>query len=117
MRFPASARATSAGPDGAITFALVLDPGLLGFQGHFPGNPILPGVVQVDWAIHFGLEAFGALGPFQGVEHLKFMEVIRPGEDLTLTLALDAARENLKFSYQGGGVRKASGILRFRGDA
>jgi len=117
MRFPRSARAEPAGPDGSVTFALDLDPGLLGFQGHFPGNPILPGVVQVDWAVHFGTEAFGPLGAFRGVEHLKFTEIIRPGEALTLTLALDAARETLRFSLQGGAGRKAAGVLRFQGNA
>ncbi len=65
-------------------FVLELAPEELCFQGHFPDNPILPGVVQVDWAIRFGQEAFGPLGDFQGMLNLKFMDLIRPGERLEL---------------------------------
>ncbi|BDU71452.1 ApeI family dehydratase [Mesoterricola silvestris] len=116
MRFPASARVAPAGPEGSAAFALELDPELLGFQGHFPGNPILPGVVQVDWAIHFAEAAFGPLGAFRGLEHLKFTDIVRPGQALTLTLALDPARESLRFAFQDGDTRKACGIIHFQGN-
>ena len=36
------------------TFTLAIGADLIAFRGHFPGNPVLPGVVQVDWAIRFG---------------------------------------------------------------
>ena len=61
------------------TFTLAMDPDLTAFQGHFPGHPVLPGVVQVDWAVRFGSEAFGPLGRFRAIEHLKFQDPIRPG--------------------------------------
>jgi len=94
-------------------FRLGLDPGLLAFQGHFPGDPILPGVIQVDWAIRLGREAFGALGPFGGVARLKFLAPVRPGEDLELSLSLDPGRERMDFRYHVAAVLKSSGTVVF----
>ena len=94
-------------------FTLSLDPELLAFQGHFPGNPILPGVVQVDWAIRLGNRVFSGLGPFQAITHLKFLDIIRPLEVLELSLVLDPDRRKLRFHYSGAAGRKASGIIVF----
>jgi hypothetical protein len=107
----------------ALTLALTLalDPDLLAFQGHFPGDPILPGVVQVDWAIRFGTEAFGPLGRFCGLDQVKFLGLIRPGERVELQLgwAPDPVAEGapgggmLRFKYLVEGVVRSTGAARF----
>ncbi|MCE1229699.1 MAG: thioester dehydrase [Firmicutes bacterium] len=98
--------------DGPETrFDLRLDADHLAFEGHFPGNPILPGVIQVDWAIRLGEEAFGPLGRFQGLQNLKFMDLARPGEELSLFLTFDGAK--LTFRYEGQEKRKSSGVVLF----
>jgi 3-hydroxymyristoyl/3-hydroxydecanoyl-(acyl carrier protein) dehydratase len=94
---------------GEAVYALALAAGLEAFHGHFPGDPVLPGVVQVDWAARLGAEAFGALGAFRGVDQLKFLAPIRPLEPLELTLTLHVGR--LGFRYQSGPVLKASGFI------
>ena len=94
-------------------FTLAMDADLTAFQGHFPGNPILPGVVQVDWAVRFGTEAFGDLGRFQGIEHLKFQDLVRPGETLELHLGYDPGLGRLRFRYLAGAVKKSSGAVLF----
>jgi 3-hydroxymyristoyl/3-hydroxydecanoyl-(acyl carrier protein) dehydratase len=94
-------------------FTLVMDAELTAFQGHFPDNPILPGVVQVDWAVRFGTEAFGDLGRFQGIEHLKFQDLVRPGETLELHLGYDPGLGRLRFRYLAGAVKKSSGAILF----
>ena len=42
-------------------------PALIYFDGHFDDAPILPGVVQIDWAIELGRGLFGFTGGF--VQH------------------------------------------------
>ena len=54
------------------------------FAGHFPGNPILPGVVLLDEALHaievdLGLD----LRQWQ-IAAAKFLGVVRPGDTLTI---------------------------------
>lgn len=97
-------------------FTLAVDAGLVGFQGHFPGHPVLPGVIQVDWAARFGREAFGHLGAFRGLAQVKFHRTIGPGGNVDLHLAWDPARGQLRFACQGDGEVLSSGVMRFGPD-
>lgn len=61
------------------------------FQGHFPGNPIMPGVLIVEalaqTACVAGLlleENKGKLGVFTGIDSLKFRRQVLPGDTLRL---------------------------------
>ena len=93
-------------------FVLTLEPDHPAFRGHFPGYPILPGVIQVDWAIRLGAEAFGHLGEFLGLSDLKFVAPILPGERIELLLQREAG--GLSFRYRSGEDRKSSGRILFR---
>ena len=68
-------------------FELTAPSNLLYFDGHFPGQPILPGVVQLDWVIRLGQECFDLPAGFRAVHGLKFRRVIPP--DMPFTLELD----------------------------
>ena len=97
-------------------FTLAIGPELPAFQGHFPGDPVVPGVVLVDWAIRLGQEAFGPLGPFAGLDQVKFLEPLRPGCEVELIVALDRSGggSRLRFQYRGEAGRKASGTVLFQ---
>lgn len=62
------------------------DADLLWFQGHFPGQPILPGVAQLDWVIHYATTLLAPGKQFSSVENIKFQQPILPGSTLQLTL-------------------------------
>jgi 3-hydroxymyristoyl/3-hydroxydecanoyl-(acyl carrier protein) dehydratase len=83
------------------------------FSGHFPAQPILPGVVQLDWAIRLGEAAFGVLGAFQSVEHLKFQATIEPLESMELKLSWDGQARQLDFAFAGPKGRASSGLVQF----
>jgi 3-hydroxymyristoyl/3-hydroxydecanoyl-(acyl carrier protein) dehydratase len=83
------------------------------YDGHFPDHPILPGVLQIDWAIRLGVRTFGNLGTFKGMEHLKFQSGITPGEAIEIQLTWDAAKGELGFAYTGPSGPKSSGIACF----
>jgi 3-hydroxymyristoyl/3-hydroxydecanoyl-(acyl carrier protein) dehydratase len=81
------------------------------FPGHFPGRPILPGVLQVHWAIAQARAVAWALGEFQTLEQLKFNALIEPGAELELRLCWGDGV--LRFSYTQGTTRCSAGRVRF----
>ncbi|MCI3947536.1 AMP-binding enzyme family protein [Pseudomonas syringae] len=78
---------------------LMVPPDLAFFSGHFPKAPVLPGVVQVQWAISLGQRLLDLPADFAGMEVLKFQQLVRPGDRLNLTLRFDAARSKLHFAF------------------
>jgi 3-hydroxyacyl-[acyl-carrier-protein] dehydratase len=66
------------------------------FQGHFPGLPVMPGVMQVEalaqtMAVYVAQQAgFGdRLGLFAGIDELRFKRVVQPGDRLTLEVTME----------------------------
>jgi acyl-coenzyme A synthetase/AMP-(fatty) acid ligase len=97
-----------------LHYELRVPPTLTHFAGHFPGLPILPGVVQLDWAIRLAAEHVTGVREVASVERLKFTAPVTPGAVLKLTLAHDTARRRVQFAYQLGERDCASGIVVYR---
>ncbi|MGL5815707.1 MAG: 3-hydroxyacyl-ACP dehydratase FabZ family protein [Aeromonas sp.] len=95
-----------------LVLRLRLDPGLPWFSGHFPGAPLLPGVVQVHWAMHYGRQLPGLVGEFGGMSQLKFQRPLRPGQECELHLNWLADKGQLLFSYRLGDETASSGRVR-----
>lgn len=79
--------------------------------GHFPGNPIFPGVLQLEALAQAGAIAVLAdprfadkLPLFGGVEDVRFRRVVRPGD--VLELAVDIER----LSGRGGWGRGIASV-------
>ncbi len=106
--YPQALEALPSVPGG---YSLRVEPGHPAFAGHFPGQPILSGLIQVDWAARLGQETFGPLGRFQGLEHLKFQAPILPDEPLELRLEWAPEAGHLRFRYRGNHGPKSGGTL------
>lgn len=81
------------------------------FDGHFPGWPILPGVVHIGWAVHFATLAFALTTPAQSLRRIKFKRPILPEARLTLRLRRHA--DQVTYDYLAGGASVSSGVLHF----
>jgi 3-hydroxyacyl-[acyl-carrier-protein] dehydratase len=76
--------------------------------GHFPGNPIVPGVLVLAEVVAAARSIYGDL-QLQAIEHVKFLAPLRPGEKASL--AFDLADQRLDFTLERDGVVIARGIL------
>jgi len=72
------------------------------FQGHFPGNPIMPGVLQVEALAQVGAvsvlsmeENKGKLAVFTGIDGLRFKRQVVPGDTLRLEVEIISMRRNI----------------------
>jgi acyl-coenzyme A synthetase/AMP-(fatty) acid ligase len=97
--------------DGQWRLELEVPLDLAHFTGHFPQTPVLPGVVQIDWALAIAQELMALPPRFAGMEVLKFQQLARPGDRLQLTLRFDAERGKLYFAYQNGDKACSSGRI------
>lgn len=71
------------------------------FAGHFPGEPVMPGVLQIEALaqvscilvfLSYPEESAGKRPAFAGIEEVRFRRPVRPGQVLTLTGELDKYR-------------------------
>ena len=72
------------------------------FQGHFPGNPIMPGVLIVEALAQVGAvsvlsmeENKGKLAMFTGIEGAKFRRQVVPGDTLRLEVEMVSMRRGM----------------------
>ena len=69
------------------------------FPGHFPGRPIMPGVIMVEALAQAGAVAVlseeanrGKLVLFAGIDDVRFKRIVEPGDELTLTCEIETVR-------------------------
>ncbi len=80
------------------------------FAGHFPGRPIVPGVVLLDRAIAFAGQLRGAADGAWQIGNAKFFSPAGPGE--VLTFALDQRPDGaIAFTVRAGERAVATGSL------
>jgi len=83
------------------------------FQGHFPGEPVMPGVLIIEALAQVGAMAVlsqeqhrNKLVLFAGIDNFRFKQVVRPGDRLDLSVVLTKVR---------GGFGKGAGKARVDG--
>lgn len=84
---------------GHLDAGLFVAPDLAGFAGHFPDFPILPGVIQLDWAVHYAREFLLIEEPVLRVERLKYTCPIVPNSQLQLSLCYDSRKGAVDFRF------------------
>lgn len=82
------------------------------YAGHFPGRPILPGVVLLDTALHALAMQQGLPTAMGQVKSAKFLRPVQPGEALVLH-ASETAAGGFRFDIRCGERSVASGAIEF----
>jgi len=81
--------------------------------GHFPGHPVIPGVVMLGEVMHVIRQATGRNIEFVGMPSAKFLSPLNPGEPLTVRLD-QQADDTMEFTCTTGSRLIMSGCLRYR---
>lgn len=79
--------------DQGYACAFIFPPSFPGFDGHFPGNPVLPGVIQVLLGEMSSLEILNKEFSNEqlilaSVTRCKFLRPIKPDEEITLNFSI-----------------------------
>ena len=84
------------------------------FQGHFPGHPIMPGVLQLEAIAQVAgilmlkqAESANRLAYFMSAENVKWRKPVRPGDVLLIEVELTKSR---------GKIGKAKGVCKVKGE-
>jgi len=93
------------------------------FAGHFPGRPVMPGVLIVEAMAQTGAVAVlaeeenrGKIAFFAGIDDCRFKRVVEPGDTLVLTCEIDQVRGPIgrgKATAHVGDQLAARGTLTF----
>lgn len=84
------------------------------FRGHFPEIPVLPGIVQLHWAVQLAKEHFDLKGEPFDIQRLKFKSVACPPLVMELLLTRKSVTD-VHFAYSGPGRQYSEGRLKFPG--
>lgn len=95
----------------SVLTTLRIDAGHPALAGHFPGAPVLPGVVLLDEALQALEEADGGGAQRWTVGAAKFLKAVQPGETLTLECE-PLPNGSMRFAVSSAGRPVAHGVLR-----
>ncbi len=99
-----------------VELTLFLPADLFQFKGHFPGQPILPGIAQVDWAARYSEKYIGHFGSYSKLGQLKFSKLIEAEQTVTLKLRHVKNKRRIHFSYEVDKEVCSSGFLELAGE-
>jgi 3-hydroxyacyl-[acyl-carrier-protein] dehydratase len=87
--------------------------------GHFPGRPVMPGVLIVEAMAQTGAVAVlsheenrGKLALFAGIDNVRFKRIVEPGDELELSCELERVRGPIG---RGAAEARVDGELAARG--
>lgn len=104
--------------DGSATGYYTVNGDEFFLQGHFPGNPVVPGVILCEMmaqtcAVMLSSEAQGATPYFTSLNNVKFKNMVKPGDIIEFKCAITKTKKPFYFASGEGYV---NGKLCVKGD-
>jgi 3-hydroxymyristoyl/3-hydroxydecanoyl-(acyl carrier protein) dehydratase len=85
--------------DNRIELVLCFPKEAIYFQGHFPETPILPGFVQIYYAMFFAKKYWPISDNLNNIKKMKFTKIISPDFDVSLVLE-KISDDKIAFKYK-----------------
>lgn len=89
---------------------LAIEPAHPALAGHFPGNPIVPGVVLLDHVIDVARQGLARDTLVCRIPWVKFLQPVVPGQPVMLGIEF-VSEDEARFTCRSGPVRVAEGVL------
>ncbi len=83
------------------------------FSGHFPDDPILPGIAQLKMVVDLLSNSVADNMRMTGMSRIKFRKIVRPGELLDINVSSDNKENNYMFRITSGNEEVCSGKMSF----
>lgn len=99
----------------SLTCRFVVPRDLPVFSGHFPGLPVVPGIMQVGWVAELAREHALVTGRCRGVVTAKFRRLLLPGMHIDASLDGGSRSGQLQFRFKCGSDVVSVGRLLFGG--
>jgi len=97
-----------------VEFGLRIPKELAYFEGHFPNFPVVPGIVQLHWAILFAKDIYQISPVVAKGTQIKFSNLILPLDTLSLTLEHVPEKLLIIYSYMSDIKNYSSGRLFYK---
>jgi 3-hydroxyacyl-[acyl-carrier-protein] dehydratase len=101
--------------DGVIEATIKINPSHTIFDGHFPDNPITPGVIQIQFIKEILEHKLKRLCVLQSIGRCKFMAILNPNKDseIVITIKHKIEEEILIISAQGSSQDTSTTFFKF----
>ena len=97
-----------------ITARVRVPPDSPWFRGHFPGEPILPGIALIAMVHETVCHVRGGRPAVRGLKRVRFKQIVRPGDVLEISVSFEPdAPGNGAFQITAGGEAVCSGRMLF----
>ncbi len=83
------------------------------FSGHFPDNPILPGIAQLKMVADLIAASRQDDAYLSGLSRVKFRKIVKPGEILDILATFVQIKEHYMFRITSGNDEVCSGVMFF----
>lgn len=96
-----------------IITSIVIDGSSPWFSGHFPNDPILPGIAQLKMVVDLISKSRAGNVCMTGLSRVKFRKIIRPGERLDIHVTRGKKKDQYIFKITSGNEDVCSGWMFF----
>ena len=100
--------------DNEVRLSLFVHDKMTYFKGHFPDFQLLPGVVQIHWAIKFAIKYLACTEAFESMDAIKFVKPLRPNTLVRLSIFKDTEKNTISYLYEGEQGKYSSGRVKFK---
>jgi 3-hydroxyacyl-[acyl-carrier-protein] dehydratase len=101
----------SLGDNSEASSRLALDEANPLFSGHFPGEPILPGVAHLGLALQAAEQLEKRPVVLSGVRDFRLRQVVRPGDEVEVRVNRTSRAGEIRFEVRKGDLVASSGVL------